>query len=280
MAKITLPDVLAEKHPLARVGLACGFLESTIKALDGVDDIPSIGKRIQSQEHVLGLELLKQVNFAIGVRNKPHHQNEMPNDEELASAAKYLLKAVNCHLPLLGEDDKKRLLGTAYQPPPEKPRIHTLKRKAKSKKPKAKPKKPDLKSRVPALLNALATGGQIIRPINSLADLGFNVSALRNYVPEPTEQQIFAKVRSLVASASSTTGALDRFPKVNECQQHFDLSKPAHCELRTIVDAFLLEHGRHPRTGQHVKKVDRRKVLKSITSPAQPEIQKPWWKFW
>ncbi|MBL8853152.1 MAG: hypothetical protein JNK57_04170 [Planctomycetaceae bacterium] len=116
MATVTLPDVLAEKHAYARVMLACGFLEGTIKAIDGVDAIPSIGERIQAQEHVLGLELLKKVNFAIGVRNKVH-RNEMPSEEELTSAFKYMLEAIERHVPFLNETDKKRLLGSHYRSP-------------------------------------------------------------------------------------------------------------------------------------------------------------------
>jgi len=279
LAQKTIPEVKAEENKVARLVYSYGLLESVVKAIDKTETIASFGDRVQKQEPVLGNELLKKVNFALGVRNRLAHTSDVPTDEELASASEYFISAIGRHLPHLDEDDKKRFLGKAYIAPKAKVNTASKAKPKKKKGHKQRHKPKPLRFRAESVLISLATGGQAnTKALNSLQSQGLSVAALRSFIPTASARKRIEKIRSLVSIITSRTNLPVKVVAVQQYLPLFELSEPAEQELLAIVDSYLIEKGRHPRTAQHLKDEEQTSVFALFSHP-QP-YRKPWWKFW
>ncbi|MCA9071705.1 MAG: hypothetical protein KDA84_22415 [Planctomycetaceae bacterium] len=111
------PDNSAQLTQLA------SLLEYVLKMLDQqklevTGDLSlTLGERVQERQHFLGEELLKKVNFALGIRNRithPEPGEAPPDEEEIVRATQYFVQAIEKHLELLPPQDAARVRGTQH----------------------------------------------------------------------------------------------------------------------------------------------------------------------
>lgn len=272
---VTLPEVRAESSPIARLLHAYGLLENALKAIDGVESFASFGDRIQGQESILGLDLLKRVNFALGVRNSVAH-GQRRTDEEIGAAADYFLKAFARHVSQLSDSAKTGLLGTDYRPPtPPKPPKRRRNGELKYRRRLKAVEGIEVGGvRVLPFLYKLSECPKLIQQeLEALQQAGFEVGTLRLAAWNP---HCHRQIKSVRVSLTRAVTRRTKKPRRDAFRAyHLALCPvtPLTRELQAITDAFLRKAGWQPVMGtQLVNEVSSHTAGHTPTEPV-PTMQ-------
>lgn len=113
----SLKSIRETPHIDLQLGYAASLLEYVLKLVEHeyISDQNrkvSLGELVQRRDQFLGLQTLKDVNFAIGIRNQVFHEPDNPQtNRDRERALKYLLEAIDRHIELCPPELHQELRG-------------------------------------------------------------------------------------------------------------------------------------------------------------------------
>ncbi len=96
------------------------------------------------------------------------------------------------------------------------------------------------------------SGTKLSSRLSQLRELGFNVGAIESWKPSKSDQKRLQTINKCVTLMTSGTSLIGKREASKEYNSAFDLTAEHYRQLRLVTDRFLLDHGRDPRTGNHV----------------------------